>query len=49
MGIDQNMDIVMKPRGGSSKLLKEKLSTVGKFSVVWIVAISESFPNFFLR
>lgn len=32
MGIDQNMDIVMKPRGASGKIIKEKLTTVGKFS-----------------
>lgn len=34
MGIDQNTDIVMKPRGGSRNLVKEKIATVGKWLAV---------------
>ena len=40
MGIDQNTAVVMKPRGGSKKLIKEKLTTVGKFYAYQIYAVS---------
>ena len=45
MGIDQNMAIAMKPRGGSKKLIKTKLTTVGKCCSWTVCAMSDSSAN----
>ena len=51
MGIDQNTDIVLKTRGGSRKLVKGQISTIGKLILTAAEAASPSFsyPNIYTQ